>query len=255
MSRRDELTSSIQQAAQPLPDQTQIYQTRPAKIPRKNIELALQRTGGGIKLLDCEGNAAGLLIPDSASADNIRLLADALFEIWDRIQIYVGDLLVAIDNRQYGETKLIAELYKRDPETLYKWKRICDSVTIRLRRRIYAAVPNPEKPLTITHYEKVMALPEAKQEELLIRALREGWSTGRLRKEAGIQTTPPPLLTSGVVITDKDVRKISREIAKIETIPPEKRKEKHVMLYRGYLASLEEYIKNKRRWLEEGRVE
>lgn len=149
------------------------------------IKQAIVQTGDKtIQLLDFEANAAGILIPEDASDEQVERLMYALFSIWDMMQIYIGDLLVGLDNRRHGETTDIALQFRRDPETLFKWKRICKSVQIRLRRRIYEAVPDFAKPLTITHYEIVMALSEEKQEQLLTDALRDGWNTRRLQKEA-----------------------------------------------------------------------
>lgn len=156
------------------------------------VEKAIRQIGGSIKLLDFDANAGGILIPDDASDEQIDRLKAILFAMWDSLQIYIGDLLVALDNRQRGETKEIAEQFHRDPETLYKWKRICKAVSTPLRRGVSDAVPDAKKPLTISHYEMVERLSPDRQEELLTDALKNGWSVDRLRKAAGMIRFPLP---------------------------------------------------------------
>lgn len=164
-----------------------------ANLFAQAVEMAIQQTGDKtIQLLDFEANAAGILIPSDAPDDQLKQLQSILFAMWDRMSLYIGDLLVSLDNREYGETRALAEKFRRNPDTLYKWKSVCNAVTIFLRRKVYAAVPDAKKPLTMTHYEIVMTLSEEKQERLLTEALKQGWTSGRLRKEAGMVRYPLP---------------------------------------------------------------
>lgn len=156
------------------------------------MEQAITLTDEGMMLFDFEANAAGILIPPDAPDEQIQQLQSALFAVWDRMSLYIGDLLVSLDNREYGETKSIAIQFRRNPDTLYKWKSVCKAVTIFLRRKVYAAVQDPKKPLTMKHYEIVMGLSEEKQEQLLTDALWHSWSTAKLLKEAGLVRYPLP---------------------------------------------------------------
>lgn len=180
------------------------------------IEQAITLTDEGMMLLDFEANAAGILIPPDAPDEQIQRLQSALFAVWDRMSLYIGDLLVSLDNREYGETKVIASQFRRNPDTLYKWKSVCKAVTIFLRRKVYTAVPAPKKPLTMKHYEIVMALSEEKQEQLLIEALRHGWSSARLLKEAGLVRYPIPRRYDDFDLAHpeyaKRMRKIQRKV-------------------------------------------
>jgi hypothetical protein len=172
-----------------------LFADMPPEEKQALIVSALKKTDTGIDILGCDANAAGLLIPDNIDPESLTLLSDMLFAFEDRMQIYIGDMLWQAGRLKYGSLKTIAKHYRRDESTLSKWKSICGAVTIFLRRKLLAEFPNAEKPLTISHYEKVMALPEDKQEHFLRLTLQKGWAVARLHraihaKEKGDPTTP-----------------------------------------------------------------
>lgn len=170
------LDTGRQQAWKPGPNRDEI------KALQLQAAKAMQRTdSGGVMLVGCEATAAGLLIPDTITSDDMTLLADTLFSIEDRINLYVGDMLVAADALEYGSIKSVAETYKRDPDTLYKWKSVCSAVTIFLRRKVYADYPDT-RPLTMKHFEHIMALDEQQQEKWLRQCFENNWSAATLRK-------------------------------------------------------------------------
>lgn len=196
--------------------------------------LVVRQNGGNLSLLDFDANAAGVLIPEDTPDEKIYQLRDTLFTLWDGLQIYIGDLLVALNNREYGETKAIAEQYHRNPETLYKWKRICASVSIHLRRGVLAANPDAIKLLSISHYEMVENLPPDKQEQFLMAALADGWSVAKLRNEVKAQLTgtvdgsgdmvaldTPPALSDEMV--EQDAISYDEEIEDVTDVIHEKR--------------------------------
>jgi hypothetical protein len=144
------------------------------------LKQALVRTDNGIQIAGCIGNAAGLLVPDDISAEDMHLLADVLFDFEGRIQLFIGDMLNAVEKLQYGTIQKIAEAYGRDETTLYNWKSICKAVTTSLRSEVLAAYPN--KPaLTIGHFALVRAMPEDEQRHWLMQAAEQQWSVAKLR--------------------------------------------------------------------------
>lgn len=152
------------------------------KLPAGLQQQAITRTVNALSILNFESSAAGMVIPAGTSDGQLEQLEDTLFALEDGMQLYIGDYLVAVDNREYGETKAIADRRHRDPATLYKWKSICNAVTVFLRRKVLAAYP-AAKPLTLTHYEIVMALSEDDQERWLNAAAAGGWKTRQLSAE------------------------------------------------------------------------
>jgi hypothetical protein len=224
--KADRYGRAIEQAAgdrPDVPDVHQIAQSNPAAIPRKATitpeELtvlrdlaakALKRTDDGLELFGCTGNAAGLLVPDEITPDAMTELADTLFGFEGRIQLYVGDMLAQSEKLAYGTYETVAIHYRREADTLYKWKSVCAAVSIFLRRKILAAYP--DNPLTITHYEIVMALSEAEQETWLTVAARDGWTTRKLSAEINrarlpvqeTATTDNTTLVLSGVQSDKD---------------------------------------------------
>lgn len=196
------LQAAIEKARNPI-DPNQIYpETPPPPIRRRGgeadpeqlkalqeqiagyqaqLKQAIVRTDTGIQIVGCTGNAAGLMVPDDISVENIQLLADVLFDFEERIQLYIGDMLNAVERLGYGDIKKIAEAYGRDKDTLYNWKSICKKVTTSLRNEVLAQFPD-KKPLTLTHYQFVAPLPEDQQRYWLNRAMSEGLGAMELKR-------------------------------------------------------------------------
>lgn len=147
---------------------------------QQNVRRALTVTANSIEILGCEASAAGLEIPDTITQEDMDKLTGLLFGFEDRVQLYIGDMLVAREKLEYGDIKELASQYKKDEATLYKWKSICKAVKTFLRRKVLQDYPD-SKGLTISHYELIMTLDEQQQEHFMREALGNGWSVSQLR--------------------------------------------------------------------------
>lgn len=166
---------------------------------------ALKRTDDGIEILNCKGNAAGLLIPDDIVPDDMDYLAETLFNFEGHIHLYIGDMLAKQERMAYGSTEAIAEKYHRETKTVQKWKSVCSGVSIILRRMILARYP-AKKPLTMKHYEIVMAMADADQERWLTLAADGEWSTSQLSLAiATDKLSPGDVVANDDVTTVQDV--------------------------------------------------
>ena len=151
------------------------------KLPATQFEAnQITRTGkGDVTIAGFHANAAGLSVPDDVTLEDIDEAALLLFAMEGRLQLWIGDLLNAAEQLEYGAIKNIAEKFNRDPQTLYNWKALSSSVTISLRRELLQKYPDA-KPLSKSHYEMVQALSEYEQEEWLSQALENNWSVKEL---------------------------------------------------------------------------
>lgn len=239
MSRRDDLAKGIQATMQPMVDQTQLYPEKKPDIPtrgerispeelqqlREMARRAIRRLDDGIELLGCQGNAAGLLVPEEITPDDLKLLADTLFGFEEHIQLYIGDMLAASEKLAYGSYEQVAAAYSREATTLYKYKSVCSAVSIFLRRKILLAFPKA-KTLTMTHYEYVMKFDESEQEKWLTAAAAENWSTRKLQAEiakaqsealVGGTTESSLAMPSGIPeVMDDEVREIVYDLSNLE---------------------------------------
>lgn len=152
------------------------------KLAKQNAQVEPQlfdakaRTIAGVPFTDWS-----LDVPSNITKEQFDQLAEVLFSLDGRLQIYIGDMLNAMDSLPYGDIKELASKYHREPETFYKLKSVLGSVKTFLRRKVYESVPNYKKTLTATHFELVMTLDEGRQFELLKAALEHGMTVSQLR--------------------------------------------------------------------------
>lgn len=142
---------------------------------------ALQVTDdGGLTLFGCEASAAGLEIPESLQPQEFEGLGALLFRLEDGIQLYIGDYLASYERLGYGDISRLAEAYHRNYKTLSNWKWICANVATSLRKEVLRI--NPQKPLTIGHYNLVAALSPDEQWHWLSQAAQNQWSVAMLQE-------------------------------------------------------------------------
>lgn len=148
---------------------------------RKPAATPMQRIAPGKMLLHrCEATAAGLLVPSDLTRQELYDLAVDLFAMESSVALWVGDMLVAVENLDYGDISQIALEFGRAPKTLSNWKAVCAAVKTSLRREVVAAFPD-RRPLTFGHYALLVTLPESAQFEAASRAIDEQWSIAQLR--------------------------------------------------------------------------
>lgn len=151
------------------------------KIPTTLQSDIIMNDDGTVNLGACQANAAGLDVPTDVTPTEINQTATLLFAIEGRVQLWIGDLLNAAENLEYGAIKAIAEKFGRDPDTLYNWRSLALAVTISLRSEVLSLFPD-SKPLSKSHYEIIRKLPEKSQREWCILAMENEWSVAEMRE-------------------------------------------------------------------------
>jgi hypothetical protein len=232
-SRRDELAGGIEGAAQPLVDATGIYHTRRPDIPTRRKDRPFTDTGMDIRPDLSENDWRGY-------APEVRVIGSAS-------QLIVGDYANEGINRGFVKGYAeIAELTGLEASTIEVYASICRSIPRLIRiNRVYFG-----------HYQLIAPLPEEDRERWIQFVAEHGLSVRDLRKSINehyhaLPPPPPPPVTFAIT-NEKELRRAGKEIAKIEQMPAEKRKKKHFVLYQGYLAGMEQYIADRKKWLEQG---
>jgi hypothetical protein len=133
-----------------------------------------------IQMYGCTLTAAGLDIPDTISEADMENLAQALFAFEGHIQLFIGDMLAAEERLRYGAITALAVQLGKDSKTLSNWKSICKSVTTSRRQEVLSANPG-KKPLTMKHYQFVVAMTDDQQLYWLNLAMANEWSVKELR--------------------------------------------------------------------------
>lgn len=136
--------------------------------------------------------------PELSEAD-FRFIGQAIASLKERVNLWVGDWLVASE-RVYGETyKETAEILGLARKTLYNYYYVCKNVDISLRR----------ENLGYTHYSLVAAMDRDKQIYWIDRASVEDMTVDVMRDaiRADKPTTPPDF---GDVVSADGKRRFTR---------------------------------------------
>lgn len=159
-------------------------------------------------------------VPKDIAETQFHQLADVLFSLDGRLQIYIGDMLNAMDSLPYGDIKELAQEYNREPDTFYRYKSVMKSVTTLMRIKVYAQVPDYKRTLTLSHYALVAPMNEPDQERFLVAALRQGMSVSAFTAYIEKETAPPKLpvvrRTDYEIVTD-DIPRLTSRIRKLDT--------------------------------------
>ena len=133
--------------------------------------------------LPYKASPAGLELRNDLPVDAFEQIGHALLRMSDRISLFIGDWLVALDKRkdlEYGDMSSLAESYNLEPATLHNWKSLCESVKISLRSEVLNSYPDHK--LRKSHYELVRTLDEPEQRKWLKKAAKEQWSVKKMRE-------------------------------------------------------------------------
>lgn len=142
----------------------------------------VQRTEPGyIQLPGALVEPAGLAVDHTISAADFDVLGVNLFALNDRIQLLIGDYLVAAEDLKYGDITVMAYNFGFEPKTFRNWKNICNMVKLSLRRDVLREHPGA-KPLTLSHYSLVTKFDDDEQYRLLSMAIQNEWSVSDFRK-------------------------------------------------------------------------
>ncbi len=152
----------------------------PPVVIQEQMNIITRDARQHLEIEGCVATSAGLDIPDDISREQMENLADILFYLSGRTQLFIGDMLVASERLGYGDIKAIAEQMDREGKTLSNWKSVCKSVTTSLRKEVHAEFPEV-KPLSMGHYNLIQAMDEGGQRDWMRVALREGLSVAELR--------------------------------------------------------------------------
>lgn len=152
------------------------------KLAKQNAQVEPQlfdakaRTIAGVPFTDWS-----LDVPESINESQFNKLADVLMALEGRLQIYIGDMLNAVDGMEYGDIKALAHKFNYDPDAFYYYKSVMKAVTIFVRTKVYSNVKHYNRTLTLSHYALVMTLKEGEQVRLLTEALRQGMTVSQFR--------------------------------------------------------------------------
>lgn len=164
-----------------------------------------------LEIEGCIATGAGLQVPDDLSQESMENLANILFHLQGRLQLFIGDMLVASERLGYGGIKAIAEQMDREGKTLSNWKSVCKAVTTSLRGEVHAQYPNA-KPLSMTHYKLIQGMDTNAQTHWMSQALQHGYSVSQLRDaihgESPKQLEPPiPAISKRIQALENTVTK------------------------------------------------
>lgn len=184
----------------------------------------------------------GLNINETWTEDAWRGMASDIRAIGMAYQFIVGDYTL------YGLEHGFVKSYE-DVAALTGLK----SDTVEIFASISRSIPRLIRvnSLDFGHYRKIAPTPEDHRAEWIRLAVESNWSVRDLARAIKAHYLPSPTVTTRIT-SDKEAKRYAREIAKIEQMLPEKRKSKHITLYRGYIAAFEQYIAEKKKWLEQG---
>lgn len=181
MASRDELEKALGR----VPSANDVYGAGdlPAlNIPRRRERVAdgqaiqqaqaMVKQGDAYHVRDFVLTRRGLTVPETASDEDFVFVMGYLLDIGDRIQLWLGDLLVAIGIR-YGTTyQAIAEWSGREVKTLQNYKSVCERIESSLRK----------EDLTFGHYNIIAGLDEGERPYWIEKASSHGWSIAELRR-------------------------------------------------------------------------
>lgn len=155
---------------------------RAAQAIQASDKAIMIQNDGTMQIAGCVMSGAGLDVPSNITEEDLRQVTEVLLRMEDRLQLYIGDALVAAENLGYGSITSLAERMGRQPKTLWNWKTVCANVRTALRRAVLAKYPHSKTP-TISHYEIIMGLPEEEQSDWLEKLLQNDWSVMQFRTE------------------------------------------------------------------------
>lgn len=162
-------------------DKNQIARLK-EKIRKLEQEKALvfrDESESAMDIFGCTADSAGLVVSDDISENDFYKLANLLFAMEQRIQVFIGDALVAAEALGYGDISEIASHFGYNPKTLWNWKSTALKVQYSLRREVVREVDG--KALGISHYELVQKMDRDEQKAWLVQAREKHWSVAKLR--------------------------------------------------------------------------
>lgn len=188
MSRRDELAKGIQQTAQPMPDQKDIYPTKkPADIPTR-------RTISG------QFTATGLVINREISQTEWLSLREAIQNIKRAYQWIIGDwMLYGFEHGWSQDYVDMAALTGLKEKTVKEYTSICRNIpaSIRMDR------------LSFGHFQLIAPLED--KPAWIQRAVDEKLSISQLRQAIHGDDPPPPLSKKETNLLSRFVRAIRKD--------------------------------------------
>lgn len=135
-----------------------------------------------LEIEGCVATGAGLDVPSDITHEQIDNLANILFYLSGRVQLFIGDMLAVAEHLGYGFIEQKATEMGLSGQTLRNWKSTCNKVSISLRRDVLSEYPDAH-PLSISHYELVQKMDDSQQREYLRMALANQWSVSELREQ------------------------------------------------------------------------
>lgn len=124
-------------------------------------------------------SSVGLQTRSTPTQEEWQALGNILGRLDASIQWLIGDWFV-MGERVWGQTyEQVADIVGRDVQTLYNYAWVASCVDFSVRT----------ENLSFEHHKLVARLPPERQRELLSQAVKEGWSTRKLREII----TPPAL--------------------------------------------------------------
>lgn len=233
-TRRSELEQGIEGAITPRPDVTGMTQQKRPDLPARKGK-GWRFTSNGLSVERDLSETEWLTIPTE-----MRIITEAM-------QLNVGDAtLYGLEHGYIKSYDDMARLTGYTEGSIKVYASLCRSLPqlIRINGVLYG------------HYQLIAPLPEDDRAGWIQYVAEQGVSRAKLKKAIAeyypALPSPTPPLASFAIATEKDMRRAAKKLAEIEQMHPEKRKEKHILLYRGIVASMEDYVSSKKKWLEQG---
>jgi hypothetical protein len=158
-------------------------------------------------LRDVRLDKKGAHFPAKMDKDDFKFIGEAIFGLKERVNLWIGDWLVASE-RVYAETyKDAADALDIAIKSLYKYYYVCSRVNISIRR----------ENLGYSHYALVAPMPAKQQERWINEASANGWSVNQLRNAIQSEDNDRPTLpTYNDVISDDGQRRLRQIYANLQ---------------------------------------